>query len=212
MSTGSRHPGLNLGEGHGSADERAEIAMFGFWIFLMSDFITFGLVFAVYGTAMGATAGGPTAKDLFEFKSVCLQTAVLLFSSLTCGMVSMSLKHQHSDNQQHSIFFLVFWILVTTLLGMVFIGLEYRDFSTMAEKGGIPSRSGWLTSYYALVGLHGLHMIAGCLWALVLVVQALQFGLEDKVKTRLMRWSLYWHFLDIVWVGIFSGVFLGGFI
>ena len=212
MTEQTKHPGLNLGAGHASADSSAERLMFGFWVFLMSDLITFGLLFAIYGTALGKTAGGPGPQDVINITSVVLQTAALLLSSFTCGLTSLTLKHQHADRHTNSRVQLLFWLVVTLLLGLTFLALEINDFMTMAADQALPSRSGWLSAYWILIGVHGMHMLVGCLWGLVIAIQICTMRVGDIVKLRLMRWSLYWHFLDIIWVGIFSVVFLGGLI
>lgn len=203
----SRHPGINLGSYHGEAHVKAETLVFGFWVFLMSDLIIFGLMFATYVTMLPNTAGGPGPKELFNLGSAFSQTMVLLASSVTFGMASLSLKYH-----EHKLKWLLGWLLLTLLLGVVFLLLELRDFADMFAKGGYPSRSGYLSAFFGLVPLHGLHVTAGIVWGLVLSVQILRFGLPTKVKTRLLRLGLFWHFLDIVWVGIFSVVYLGGLV
>lgn len=210
MTEHTNHPGLNLGAGHASAEKSAERLMFGFWVFLMSDLITFGLLFAVYGTTLNSTAGGPGPKDVINLTSVILQTAALLLSSFTCGMTSLALKHQHGDHHNYSRRTLLLWLAITLVLGATFIALEVNDFIAMANDQALPSRSGWLSAYWLLIGVHGFHMVVGCIFGLTIGIQILTQGVSDPVKLRLMRWSLYWHFLDIIWVGIFSVVFLGG--
>lgn len=200
------HPGLNLGESHGDAHEQSELKVFGFWVFLMSDLITFGVLFATYaasGTPSGM-AGGPGPAELFSLTSVGLQTAFLLASSLTCGMTTLALKYREGQGR------VALWLVVTALLGAGFLMLELRDFADMIAMGGTPMRSGWLSSFYALVGLHGLHITAGLVWILVLLLMIWRRGPTDLVKTRLLIFALYWHFLDLVWIGIFSVVFLRG--
>ncbi len=199
------HPGLNLGPAHGTDHDDAEVVMFGFWVFVMSDLITFGMVFAIYATMGQALAGGPGPRDLFDLHSVMVQTALLLTSSLTFGLASLAMKHEQ-DRRRVAI-----GLVVTALLGLGFLVLELRDFITMAAQGAIPQRSGWLSAFYALVGLHGLHITAGLLWIIVMLFQIRAWGLTGQVKTRLLRLGLYWHFLDIIWIGIFSFVFLEGF-
>ncbi len=200
------HPGLNL-PGHADVHhEKSEIIIFGFWVFLMSDLVFFGLMFAIYITMIGATAGGPGPRELFDFTSLGLQTAALLVSSLTAGLASLALKYEQSRAR------LVGWLLVTLALGITFLVLEVRDFLAMAAQGGTPWRSGYLSAFYGLVPLHGLHVTMGCLWLVVLLLQLSVFGLVTKVKTRLMRFALFWHFLDLIWVGIFSIVYFGGWI
>ena len=198
------HPGLNLGPVHGAAHDQAEITVFGFWVFIMSDVITFGMVFATYATMRDAVAGGPGPADLFDLTSVALQTTLLLTSSLTFGFASLAMKHRPDHSR------LVVWLILTALLGVGFLGLELHDFVDMAAQGATPQRSGWLSSFYALVGLHGLHVMAGLIWVAVMLWQLQAVGLTNAVKTRILRLGLYWHFLDIIWIGIFSTVFLGG--
>lgn len=199
-----RHPGLNL---TGTADEnlaRNETTIFGFWVFLMSDLIFFGLMFAIYITSIGSTAGGPGPKELFDFTSLAIQTVFLLTSSLTVGFASLVLKFNPKSGN------LMMWLLVTLLLGLGFLFFEIRDFVEIAAKGGVPSRSGYLSSFYGLVLLHGAHVAMGCLWLVVIMIQIRVFGLINVVTTRLIRFALFWHFLDLIWIGIFSIVFFGG--
>lgn len=199
-----KHPGINLGEAHGDAHIQAEGVVFGFWVFLMSDLIVFGTVFATYVAMVAHTAGGPGPKELYDLNSVAAQTFVLLLSSFTYGMVSMNMKH--GDHIRP----VVFWLVITMLLGLTFLGLELHDFYTMFTENAGPWRSGYLSAFFALVPLHGLHVTGGIVWLIVMLVQLRVFGLSDQVKTRLLRLGLFWHFLDIVWVGIFSVVYLAG--
>ena len=199
-----KHPGLNLGPGHGKDDEAAETMMFGFWVFLMSDAILFGMVFATYVTSINATAGGPGTHQLYDIKSIFIETLLLLTSSFTFGMASLALKYKHSKRR------LIGWLLVTLLLGVAFLGFELHDFSGMFAKGGVPSRSGFLSAFFDLVPLHGLHVSAGCIWLICLLGQMARFGLDTGTKLGIMRLALFWHFLDIVWIAIFSVVYLAG--
>ncbi len=199
-----RHPGLNLGSAHREAHAAAEVAVFGFWVFLMSDLVLFGLLFATYVVMLGATAGGPGPKELFDLRSAGAETFVLLTSSFTFGMASLAMKYGHGKAR------LLLWLLVTLILGAIFLGLEVHDFITMFDKGGVPSRSGFLSAFFALVPTHGLHVSAGAIWIVIMMIQVIVFGVTTPVKTRLLRLGLFWHFLDIVWVGIFSVVYLAG--
>lgn len=198
------HPGLNLGPSHGEAHHEAEIAVFGFWVFLMSDLITFGLFFATFGVMREASAGGPVAADFVDLTSIALQTTLLLTSTLTFGLASLALKYRDGVGV------VLRWLGVTALLGAGFVFLEVRDFIAMAEMGAVPQRSGYLSALWALVALHGLHVSVGILWIGLMAGQILSVGLTDEVKSRLIRLGLYWHFLDIIWVAIMSGVFLAG--
>ncbi|MBC2601966.1 cytochrome c oxidase subunit 3 [Puniceicoccus vermicola] len=205
----SLHPGLNLGEEHGEDHLEAETSVFGFWVFMMSDLVTFGMFFAVFASSTTALAGGPGPKELFDLGSVAWQTAFLLLSSLTSGMAVLCLKQEHADRvfprKQ-----LVFWLLLTVLLGCGFLYREVSDFIDMAAKGGPPTRSGYLSSLWSLVGLHGVHVTSGILWCLVIVAGILAQGVNQAWKLTILRWAVFWHFLDIVWIAIFSFVFLGG--
>lgn len=201
-----KHPGLNLGDHHGAAHHHAETQVFGFWVFLMSDLIIFGLMFATYVTTLNpmGMAGGPGPKDLFDLKSAFIQTMLLLTSSLTFGMASLALRHERGTGP------LTFWLIVTLLLGLGFLGFELNDFSKMLTAGAGPERSGFLSAFFGLVPLHGLHVTAGITWLIIMLVQIWVIGLIPSVKTRLLRLGLFWHFLDIIWIAIFSVVYLWG--
>lgn len=198
------HPGLNLGPAHGQAHKDAETVVFGFWIFLMSDLVTFAMFFATYAASIHATAGGPGNADIVDVTSIGLQTGALLISSLLFGIATVAMKHGSSPRST------ILWLLASLAFGLCFLGLEVRDFIDAAEKGAVPMRSGYLSAYWSLVGLHGLHVTVGSLMILVVCVQIAIFGFADDVKTRVLRLGLYWHFLDIIWIGIFSVVFLPG--
>lgn len=199
-----KHPGLNLGPAHGKDDQEAEAVMFGFWVFLMSDVILFSMVFATYLTSLNATAGGPGPHVLYDIRSAFIETLILLASSFAFGMASMALKYKHSKTR------LILWLMITLVLGIAFLGFEVHDFGSMFAKDGIPSRSGFLSAFFDLVPLHGLHVTAACLWLICLVGQIARYGLDTKTKLGIMRLSLFWHFLDIIWVAIFSVVYLAG--
>ena len=199
-----KYPGLNLGAGHGGDDDAIQTTMFGFWVFLMSDALLFGMVFATYVTSLNGTAGGPGPHDLYGLESVFIETLLLLASSFTFGMASLALKYKHSKTQ------LIGWMLLTLILGVAFLGFELNDFAGMFAKGGVPSRSGFLSAFFDLVPLHGLHVVAGCVWLICLVGQIARYGLDTKTKLGIMRLALFWHFLDIIWIAIFSVVYLAG--
>lgn len=199
-----KYPGLNLGASHGGDHDAAERMMFGFWLFLMSDAILFGMVFATYVASVTATAGGPGPHALYSLKSVFIETLLLLTSSFTFGMASLALKYKHRTPR------LIGWLAVTLVLGVAFLGFESHDFITMFAKGGFPARSGFLSGFFDLVPLHGLHVTGGCIWLICLVGQIARFGVDRQVKLGIMRLALFWHFLDIVWIAIFSVVYLAG--
>jgi cytochrome o ubiquinol oxidase subunit III len=199
-----KHPGLNLGPAHGTDAAAAERIMFGFWLFLMSDAILFGMVFSTYVASVTATAGGPGPHDLYNIQSVFIETLLLLASSFTFGMASLALKYKHGEGR------LIGWLAVTLTLGVAFLAFESHDFITMFAKGGVPDRSGFLSAFFDLVPLHGLHVTGGCIWLICLVGQIARYGLDRQVKLGIMRLALFWHFLDIVWIAIFSVVYLAG--
>jgi len=204
-----RHVGLNLGATDAIAHRKAERAVFGFWVFLMSDAVLFALLFATYGSMLGATAGGPTAAAEFKLGSALFETLILLASSFTFGMASIAMKYRKAGE---SLAPLLVWLGVTLALGMTFLGMELHDFVGMFQAGAYPSRSGFLSAFFALVPLHGLHVFGGSLWVLVMMVQLASLGADAQVKINILKLGLFWHFLDIVWIAIFSVVYLQGLI
>lgn len=204
MSETNLYPGLNLGDGHGEAHDQAETTVFGFWVFLMSDLIIFGILFASYASYLNpiGMAGGPGPQDLFDIKSVAIQTAFLLVGGAAYGGVSLAVKYDQGRGKVAA------WLLLCAALGAGFLFFEVKDFITQAAKGGTPQVSGWLSSYWTLVGLHGVHVLSGILWIFAMIAQIATRGLDDVVKVRLSMLGVFWHFLDLVWVGIFSLVFL----
>lgn len=197
-----RHPGLNLHES--DAHEADDSVMFGFWVFMMSDAVLFALLFAVYASVGANTAGGPGPHDVFKLRPAALETLLLLLSSFTFGMASLAMKHRRGMALLQGM------LGVTLLLGLGFLGMEVHDFLEMAGKGAVPQVSAFLSAFHALVPTHFLHVLIGCVWIAVMMVQVQVFGLERITRTRLLRLGLFWHFLDIVWVMIFTLVFLRG--
>ncbi len=179
------------------------IQTFGFWIYLMSDLILFATLFATFAVLGGAYAGGPMGKELFDLPYVLGETLFLLFSSLTCGLVLLAL---HDGKKK--------WVLiglaVTFLLGLGFVSMEINEFHGMIAAGHGPDRSAFLSSFFTLVGTHGIHVTFGLIWMAVVIAQVAVKGLTFPVQSRLMRLSMFWHFLDIIWIGIFSIVYLTG--
>ena len=202
--TANRHPGLNLETEHYVDQPRAELTIFGFWVFMMSDLIIFACFFATFLTMDNpmAKAGGPGGAQLFDLTSVAIQTGFLLCSSFAFGLASVSMKY--ADGRGWTIL----WMAVSLALGLGFLTFELRDFASIWAQGGTPQRSGYWSAFYALVGLHGLHVAAGAIWMAVMITQLAVFGPHAVVKSRVLRLGLYWHFLDVVWIGIFSLVFL----
>ncbi len=199
-----KHAGLNLGATDPKTHEDAGSAIFGFWVFLMSDAVLFALLFATYGVLLSGTAGGPGPAGEFKLSSAFIETLLLLTSSFTFGMASLAMKH---GNERRILYL---WLDTTLLLGLGFLGMELHDFATMLSDGATPSRSGFLSSFFALVSTHGLHVFGGCIWIIVMMVQIAVFGTDARVKINVLRLGLFWHFLDIIWVAIFTIVYLQG--
>lgn len=189
-------------------EDAADELVFGFWVFMMSDAVIFSLLFAIFATMITATAGGPSGHDLFDIRSAFEETMVLLLSSFTFGMASLAMHAEDEGRVRR----MVFWLAVTLVLGLTFVGLELHEFMSMIAEGAGPDRSGFLSSFFALVSTHGLHVTAGSIWIVVMIVQLLVFGPDRQVRTRIERLGLFWHFLDIVWVCIFSFVYLRGIV
>jgi len=183
--------------------EKYEEKEFGFWLYLMSDAIIFSLLFATYLIMVGNAAGGPTGKELFSLERAAGETALLLFSSTTFGLAAVALSSAERSK-------VLLWLAITFALGAGFIFLEIGEFRGMIAEGAGPDRSGFLSSFFTLVGTHGLHVSVGLLWIAVMIGQVLFKGLTAPAASRLMRLGLFWHFLDIIWVVIFSVVYLPG--
>jgi cytochrome o ubiquinol oxidase subunit III len=197
------NPGMSLTAAHYHVDREDEVT-FGFWVFLMSDAIMFGVLFGTYAVMVRATAGGPGPKDLYDIHSVLIQTVALLLSSFCYGMASLALKHRSGRRP------LIAWLVVTLLFAFAFLSFEVHDFLSMFAAGGGPDRSGFTSAFFGLVPLHGLHVTTGCIWMVVMIVQIARYGVDDDARLGLERLGLFWHFLDIVWIAIFSIVYLGG--
>lgn len=175
---------------------------YGFWLYLLSDIIMFSAMFAAYAVLSNHTAGGPTGVELFELDDVLLETVFLLLSSFTCGVMALAFAAQ---NRTHT-----YWAAFATfLLGAGFLYLEIHEFSHMISVGAGPARSAFLSAFYGLVGLHGLHVFVGLIWLVIMMLQVKTIGFSDMVQRRLNCFNLFWHALDIVWIGVFTIVYLG---
>jgi cytochrome o ubiquinol oxidase subunit III len=194
---------LARGRGGGGPAPKRIVVAYGFWIFILSDMIMFSALFAAYAVLSGNTAGGPTGAELFNLRNVFIETMCLLLSSYTCGIGVLS-----AERVQPTLF-LVFAIF-TFALGAAFLFIEATEFASMAAKGAGPSRSAFLSSFFTLVGTHGVHVASGLVALVYLVAQVLVKGFRPAVLRRLLCWSLFWHALDIVWVGVFTLVYLMG--
>jgi cytochrome o ubiquinol oxidase subunit 3 len=176
---------------------------FGFWLYLMSDAIIFALLFATYVIMAPNHAGGPTGKTLFNLSRTFAETMLLLCSSITFGFATVAMRMGRQP-------VMLTWLAATLVLGAGFVALEISEFTGMYEQGAGPQRSGFLSAFFTLVGTHGLHVSMGLTWIVILTIQVLVKGLTEPVTSRLFRLGLFWHFLDIVWIGIFSIVYLPG--
>ncbi|PLS81501.1 cytochrome o ubiquinol oxidase subunit III [Candidatus Saccharibacteria bacterium] len=175
----------------------------GFWIYLMTDCIIFATLFAVYAVMQNNTFGGPGGSDIFDIPFVLIETLLLLTSSYTMGLVLLALHRR--DLSQIKI-----WLGLTFMLGAAFLGMELYEFRHLIHEGHTWQQSGFLSAYFTLVGTHGLHILVGLLWIAVLLAIILRRGLSASVRKRLLLLSLFWHFLDIIWIFIFTIVYLAG--
>ncbi|MFE5319438.1 cytochrome o ubiquinol oxidase subunit III [Paenibacillus sp. NPDC056579] len=189
-------------EHHGHPDIEG-MRTFGFWIYLMTDVMIFGTFFATYIVLKGSTAGGPGPADLFELGGVIASTLILLFSSYTCGLALLSMN-------KGSLRALIGWLAVTALLGTIFIGLEIKEFAHFVHEGATIGTSAFLSAFYTLVGTHGLHVLIGIVWMIALMVQLSRQGITPVTKRKVNIISLFWHFLDVVWIFVFTVVYLMG--
>lgn len=177
--------------------------MLGFWLYLMSDCLIFAMLFAAYGVFGGATAGGPGPRQLFELPLVAVNTTMLLLSSITYGFAMIATDGKRKGAT-------LAWLAITAVFGLCFIGIELYEFHNLIEEGAGPQRSAFLSSFFTLVGTHGLHVTCGLIWLAVLMVQVSRKGLIADNVRRLQCLSLFWHFLDVIWIGVFTFVYLMG--
>jgi cytochrome o ubiquinol oxidase subunit III len=178
------------------------VAGFGFWLFLLSDIILFSALFAAYAVLAGANAGGPTGAELFDKRHVFLETLCLLTSSVTCGFGTLAVARTDARAT-------FLWMIATFTLGAIFLGMEMTEFAHMVSVGAGPSHSAFLSAFFALVGTHGLHVTLGLGWLVLMLLQVTTFGFHPMIARRFFCFGLFWHALDIVWIGVFSIVYLG---
>ena len=190
-------------EEDGHPHEPGGPTLLGFWIYLMSDALIFATLFATYGVMSSSFAGGPTPREIFELPLVALNTALLLVSSITYGFAMISMQEGKLGGVK-------FWLVATALLGIGFVGLELYEFSKLIEEGATPQTSAFLSAFFTLVATHGLHVTFGIIWIGVMLVQLGQRKLHSENQRRLMCLSMFWHFLDVVWIGVFTFVYLLG--
>lgn len=177
--------------------------LLGFWIYLMSDCLIFAVLFAIYAVLGRSYAAGPSGADLFNLPLVAANTALLLFSSVTYGLAMIGMQHGHKKA-------VLGWLAITGLLGLGFLSLELFEFSHLIHEGAGPQRSAFLSAFFTLVGTHGLHVTFGTIWLVTLMFQVSRLGLTTENKRRLMCLSMFWHFLDVIWIGVFTFVYLMG--
>ncbi|WP_083467771.1 cytochrome o ubiquinol oxidase subunit III [Methylobacterium tarhaniae] len=195
----TRAPGRGIG---GPAPKRIVVA-YGFWIFLLSDIVMFSAFFAAFAVLRGGTAGGPTGAELFDITNVAIETVLLLVSSFACGVATLALNARRPLVFQAA-------MAVTFLFGAGFLALELREFADLIARDAGPSRSAFLSAFFTVVGCHGLHVTAGLLWLLTMMAQVFAKGFRPDILRRVMCFSLFWHALDIVWVAVFTVVYLMG--
>ena len=175
--------------------------MLGFWIYLMSDCLIFAILFATYGVLGANYAAGPAPKDLFDLPLVAVNTSMLLLSSITYGFAMLAMVNGRVGQMQA-------WLAVTGLFGLAFLSIELYEFAHMIHEGATPQRSAFLSSFFTLVGTHGLHVTFGILWLVTLMIQVARYGLIAANRRRLMCLSMFWHFLDVIWIGVFTFVYM----
>jgi cytochrome o ubiquinol oxidase subunit 3 len=177
--------------------------MLGFWIYLMSDCLIFAMLFAAYGVFGTSYAGGPRPSEIFELPLVAVNTTMLLLSSITYGFAMLAMEEDRKGTT-------LAWLAITGLFGAAFVGIELTEFSKLIADGATPQRSAFLSSFFTLVSTHGLHVSMGIVWLVTLMVQVGRYGLTTANRRRLMCLSLFWHFLDVIWIGVFTFVYLLG--
>jgi cytochrome o ubiquinol oxidase subunit 3 len=192
--------GIPISE-RGPASTRTVVS-FGFWLFLLSDIVIFSALFAAYAVLSKQTAGGPAGPQLFDLRHVLIETFCLLISSFTCGLCLLAVERRAANR-------IYVWSIVTFLLGASFVSLEVSEFADMIVHGAGPTRSAFLSAFFALVGTHGIHVTVGLCWLAIMMLQVATIGLRPMVVRRFWCFSLFWHALDLVWIGVFTIVYLG---
>ena len=177
--------------------------MLGFWIYLMSDCLIFAVLFATFAVLGHSYAAGPAPKDVFDLSLVAVNTTMLLLSSITYGFAMLQMEKNAKGAT-------LFWLFVTGIFGAIFLGIELYEFHHLILDGAGPSRSAFLSAFFTLVGTHGLHVTFGTIWLITLMVQVGKHGLIPENRRRLMCLSMFWHFLDVIWIGVFTFVYLMG--
>jgi cytochrome o ubiquinol oxidase subunit 3 len=193
----------DTGLGNRGPESKSIVVPYGFWLFVLSDMVLFSALFATYASLVTATDGGPTTHQLFDRKLVAVETIALLFSSFTCGLAMIAAKRGNMSATQ-------VWLAVTGVLGLTFLSIELYEFSHLIAEGAPPQRSAFLSSFFTLVGTHGLHVTIGLLWLGTMMAQLYAKGFRQHIMRRLLCFSVFWHALDIIWVALFTIVYLIG--
>jgi cytochrome o ubiquinol oxidase subunit 3 len=197
-----KNPDIQFPDTH---QDTYSLTTLGFWTYLMTDCLLFATLFVTYAVLQSQTFGGPSSKELFKWPLLFVQTMLLLLSSLTCGLTLLSAVQKREKN-------LLFWLTVTLFLGLSFIILEFSEFRGLIQEGASFTKSAFLSSFFTLVGTHGLHVISGLLWGAVLIFQLVFQGITEDTFRRLVLFGLFWHFLDLVWIFVFTLVYLTGMV
>src|SRR6476620_11542537 len=211
MTAGTEAPAIglthgaseNTGLGHRGPESKSIVVPYGFWLFVLSDMVLFSTLFATYASLVNASDGGPTTSQLFDRNLVAVETMALLISSFVCGLAMITAKRKNMVWTQ-------IWLVLTGLLGLVFLSIELYEFGKMIAEGAGPQRSAFLSSFFTLVGCHGAHVTAGLLWIGTMMAQIWAKGFQPHIGRRLLCLSVFWHALDIIWVAIFTIVYLIG--
>ncbi|HET9813041.1 MAG TPA: cytochrome o ubiquinol oxidase subunit III [Sphingomicrobium sp.] len=211
MTAGTEAPAIGLthgrsedtGLGHRGPESKSIVVPYGFWLFVLSDMVLFSALFATYASLVHATDGGPVTNQLFDRNLVAIETMALLVSSFVCGLAMIAAKRRNMLWTQ-------IWLLVTGALGLVFLSIELYEFATMIAEGAGPQRSAFLSAFFTLVGCHGAHVTAGLMWIGTMMAQVWAKGFREHIMRRLLCLSVFWHALDIIWVAIFTIVYLIG--
>ena len=209
----SGHEAATVGLTHGASEDsglanrgpesKSIVVPYGFWLFVLSDMVLFSALFATYASLVHATDGGPVTNQLFDRRLVAVETIALLVSSFVCGLAMIAAKRRNMP-------WTLAWLLLTGLLGLVFLSIEIYEFASMIGEGAGPQRSAFLSSFFTLVGCHGAHVTAGLMWIGTMMAQVWAKGFQPHIMRRLLCLSVFWHALDIIWVAIFTIVYLIG--
>lgn len=201
---GLTHSGSeDTGLGHRGPQSKSIVVPYGFWLFVLSDIVLFSALFATYASLVHATDGGPVTNQVFHRDLVAIETIALLLSSFVCGLAMITAKRANMLWTQ-------VWLVLTGALGLVFLGIELHEFATMIAQGAGPQRSAFLSAFFTLVGCHGAHVTAGLMWIGTMMAQIWAKGFREDIVRRLLCLSIFWHALDIIWVAIFTIVYLIG--